>query len=323
MTPTGTPSSGSSGSSSSSGTTASGAQRPGGAGLLAGRTVSRVGYGAMQLERLSGDRAAAVAILRRAVELGTDHIDTAQFYGDGFVNGVIREAIRPEDGVLVVSKVGATPVSGGPIPLRLAQRPEELRASVEDNLESLGVEQIPLVNLRRADSALGLQAEGDQVVDLDDQLAVMVAMRDEGKIGEIGLSSVSHDVLRRGIPAGIACVQNAYSLVARGDEDMLGLCVDEGIAWVPYFPLGSGFRGMPKVADEPAVVAAARSLGRTPAQIGLAWLLHHAPNVLLIPGTADATHLQANVDAGAVVLDDATLAALDAVPSRAGDIEIG
>jgi pyridoxine 4-dehydrogenase len=293
-------------------TTATGAPRPGGPGLLAGRAVSRVGYGAMQL-RLHGDRAAAVAILRRAVELGIDHVDTAQFYGDGFVNGLIREAIRPEDGVLVASKVGATPNPGGPAPLRIAQRPEELRASVEDNLTSLGLDQIPLVNLRRADGGPGPQAEGEQVVDLDDQLAVMVAMRDEGKIGAIGLSSVTLDTLRRGIPAGIACVQNAYSLVARDDEDMLDLCAAEDIAWVPYFPLGSALPGLPKVADEPAVVAAAQSLGSSPAQVGLAWLLHHAPNVLLIPGTANAEHLQANVAAGAIVLDDATLAALDAV----------
>ncbi|WP_371791177.1 aldo/keto reductase [Streptomyces sp. NBC_01471] len=305
------------------GTTATGVPRPGGPGLLAGRTVSRIGYGAMQLERLRGDRAAAAAILRRAVELGTDHIDTAQFYGDGFANEAIREAIRPEDGVLVVSKVGATPDSGGPVPLRLAQRPEELRASVEDNLTSLGLDQIPLVNLRRTDSGPGLRAEGDQVVDLDDQMAVMVAMRDEGKIGAIGLSSVSLDVLCRGIPAGIACVQNAYSLVARDNEDMLDLCVAEGIAWVPYFPLGSAFPGMPKVAEEPAVVAAAQALGSTPSQVGLSWLLHHAPNVLLIPGTANAGHLQANAAAGAIVLDEATLAALDAVPHRPGDIALG
>jgi pyridoxine 4-dehydrogenase len=298
---------------------ATGAPRPGGPGPLAGRTVSRVGYGAMQL-RPHGDRAEAVAILRRAVDLGVDHIDTAQFYGDGFVNDVIREAIRPADGVLVVSKVGATLNPGGPARLRIAQRPAELRASVEDNLTSLGLDQIPLVNLRRTDTGPGLRAEGDQLVDIDDQLAVMVAMRDEGKIGAIGLSSVTLDSLRRGIPAGIACVQNAYSLVARDDEDLLALCVAEDIAWVPYFPLGSAVPGLPKVTDEPAVVAAARSLGRTPSQVGLAWLLHHAPNVLLIPGTANAEHLQENVAAGAVVLDEATLAALDAVPPRSGDV---
>jgi pyridoxine 4-dehydrogenase len=295
---------------------------PGGAGLLAGHSVARMGFGAMQLRRLD-DRAEAIAVLRRAVELGIDHIDTAEIYGNGYVNGLIREAIREDDDVLVVSKVGATPTPGGPAPIRVAQRPGELRASVEDNLSSLGLDRIPVVNLRRLDVGPGLRAEGDQVVDLDDQLDVMVAMRDEGKIGEIGLSTVSLDVLRRGLPAGIACVQNAYSLVARDDEEMLELCVAEGIAWVPYFPLGGANFGLPKVTDEPAVVAAARSLGSTPAQVGLAWLLHHTPNTLLIPGTADIGHLEANIAAGALVLDDATLAALDAVPSRSVDVVLG
>lgn len=302
--------------------TASGAQRAGGSGRLAGRTVSRIGFGAMQLERLRSDRKAAVAMLRRCIELGIDHIDTAQFYGHGFVNEVIREAVGPEDDVMVVSKVGAEPASDGALPLRLAQRPEQLRAGVEDNLATLGMEQIPLVNLRRTDTGPGLRAEGDQVVALDDQLAVLTALRDEGKIGAIGLSSVSLDVLRSALPAGIACVQNAYSLLARDDEDMLRLCRAEDIAWVPYFPLGSAFDGMPKVTDEPAVITAARDLNATPAQVGLAWLLHHAPNVLLIPGTADAEHLEANVRAGAVTLDEATLSALDAVPSRSGDIAL-
>ncbi len=303
-------------------TTATGVPRPGGPGLLAGRTVSRIGYGAMQLERLHGDRDAAIALLRRAVELGVDHVDTAQFYGDGFVNGLLREALRPEDGVLVVSKVGADPDSG-PIRLRLAQRPEELRASVEDNLRSLGVDHVPVVNLRRPDAGPGLRAQGDQAVDLDDQLAVMTAMRDEGLIGAIGLSSVTLDGLRRALPAGIVCVQNAYSLVTRGDEDMLALCLAEGIAWVPYFPLGGAFPGMPKVTDEPAVNTAAQSLGCTPSQMGLAWLLHHAPNVLLIPGTADIGDLEANVAAGTIAVDDTALAALDAVPSRTADVPLG
>nr|WSZ12155.1 aldo/keto reductase [Streptomyces canus] len=301
--------------------TASGALRAGGNGRLAGRTVSRIGFGAMQLERLRTDRRAAITVLRRCIELGTDHIDTAQFYGHGFVNEAIREAVRPEDDVMVVSKVGAEPDPDGPLPLRLAQRPEQLRAGVEDNLATLGLEQIPLVNLRRTDTGPGLRAAGDQLVALDDQLAVMIALRDEGKIGAIGLSSVSLDVLRRALPAGIACVQNAYNLLTRDDEDMLRLCLAEGIAWVPYFPLGSAFDGMPKVTDEPAVIAAARELNVTPAQIGLAWLLRHAPNVLLIPGTADPEHLEANVRAGAVTLDEATLSALDALPARSGDIE--
>lgn len=295
-------------------------------GRLAGRSVSRVGYGAMQLERLRGDRAAAIALLRRAVELGVDHVDTAQFYGDGFVNDLLREALRPEDGVVVVTKVGADPDPDGPIPLRPAQRPEEIRASVEDNLRSLGVEQLPVVNLRRLDTGPGLRAEGDQVVDVEDQLAVLTALRDAGTIGAIGLSSVTEDVLRRALPAGIACVQNAYSLVSRTDEPLLRRCEAEGIAWVPFFPLGGAFPGMPKVTDEPAVLAASTALGVTPSQVGLAWLLRHSPSTLLIPGTADAMHLEQNVAAGDLALSadlDAVLPSLDAVPSRDAEIPLG
>ncbi|MFI7131479.1 aldo/keto reductase [Nonomuraea sp. NPDC050153] len=262
-------------------------------------------------------------MLRRAIDLGVDHIDTAQFYGDGFANELLREAIRQHDDVMVVTKVGATPDPGGPIPLRLAHRPEELRADVEDNLISLGLERIPVVNLRRPDSGPGIRAEGEQVVDIDDQLAVLTAMRDEGKIGAIGLSSVTLDGLRRALPAGIACVQNAYSLVARDDEALLQLCRAEDIAWVPFFPLGGSFPRMPKVADEAAVLDAAASLGRTPAQIGLAWLLHHAPNTLLIPGTSSIEHLEENVAAGAIAFDRAMLDTLDAVPSRSAEVPLG
>jgi aryl-alcohol dehydrogenase-like predicted oxidoreductase len=286
-------------------------------------TVSRVGFGAMQLSRLREDRDAAIALLRRAAELGVDHVDTAYFYGDGFVNELIRDAFGPEDGVVVVSKVGAEPNPGGRFPLRLAQRPEQLRASVEDNLRSLGADRVPVVNLRRTDGGPGLRATGDQVVDLDDQLAVMTALRDEGKIGAIGLSSVTLDVLRRAVPAGIVCVQNAYSLVSRDDEDMLEFCTAEGIAWVPYFPLGGAFPGLPKVTDDPVVRAVAESLGRSPSQVGLAWLLHRAPNVLLIPGTADPAHLEANIAAGTITFDDAMLAELAAIPSRSAELPLG
>ncbi|WP_413105121.1 aldo/keto reductase [Streptomyces sp. Inha503] len=290
---------------------------------FAGRAVTRIGYGALQLERLHDRRGEAVALLRRAIELGVDHVDTAEFYGFGFANDVIREALRPEDDVLVVTKVGADPDPGGQLPLRLAQRPEQLRASVEDNLRSLGVDRLPVVNLRRLDTGPGLRPEGDQVVDLDDQLATMTALRDEGKIGAIGLSSVTLDGLRRALPAGIACVQNAYGLASRDDEDMLELCAAEDIAWVPFFPLGGAFPGLPKVTGEPAVQAVAESLGVTPSQVGLAWLLHHAPNVLLIPGTADAVHLEANMAVGEITFDAATLATLDAIESRSNEAPLG
>ena len=265
----------------------------------------------------------AIALLRRAVGLGVNHVDTAEFYGFGFANAVIREALRPEDGVLVVTKVGADPDPGGRLPLRIAQRPEQLRASVEDNLRSLGVDWLPVVNLRRLDSGPGLRPERDQVVGLDDQLAVMTALREEGKIGAIGLSSVTLDGLRRALTAGIACVQNAYSLVSRDDEDMLRLCLAEGIAWVPFFPLGGAFPGLPKVTEEPAVRAVAESLGVTPSQVGLAWLLHRARNVLLIPGTADTAHLEANMAASEISFDAAAHAALDAVESHSSEVPIG
>jgi aryl-alcohol dehydrogenase-like predicted oxidoreductase len=290
---------------------------------FAGRTVSRLGYGAAQLGRLSERREDAVALLWRALELGVNHVDTAEFYGFGFANEVIREVLRPEDDVLVVTKVGADPNPGGRVPLRIAQRPEQLRASVEDNLRSLGVDRLAVVNLRRLDSGPGLRPEGEQVVDLDDQLEVMTALRDEGKIGAIGLSCVTSEGLRRALPAGIACVQNAYSVVSRDDEDLLRLCVSEGVAWVPFFPLGGGFAGMPKATDEPAVHAVAESMGVTPSQVGLAWLLHHAPNVLLIPGTADLAHLEANLAVAGISFDDATLATLDAIESRSSEVRLG
>ncbi|MGN2638665.1 aldo/keto reductase [Nocardia takedensis] len=287
--------------------------RPRARTTLAGHRVARIGFGAMQLERHHGNPAAGAAVLHRAIELGVDHIDTAQFYGDGFVNRLIADAVPADSEVLVVTKVGAAPDPGGRLPLRPAQRPAELRRSVEDNLRSLRRDSIPLVNLRRLEVGPGLAAAGDQIVDVDDQLAELLALRAEGKIAAIGLSAVTIDTLRRALPAGIACVQNPYSLLDRRFEDALSLCVAEGIAWVPYFPLGSGFPGIPKVTDDPAVRAAAEHHSATPAQIGLAWLLGHAGNILLIPGTSRITHLEANLAVGDITLDAATVAELDAV----------
>ncbi|MFC4942923.1 aldo/keto reductase [Pseudonocardia sp. GCM10023141] len=288
-------------------------RRPGGAIGLGDHTVARIGYGAMALEQYAGDLPAGERLLRRAIDLGVDHIDTADFYGDSTANAIIASAVRPADGVVVVSKVGAVRDPGGPLPLRPAQRPAELRTAVEDNLRSLRRDRIDIVNLRRLDVGPGIRAEGDQLIDLDDQLAALTALRDEGLIGAIGLSAVGIGTLRRALPAGIACVQNAYGLVARQFEDMLELCTAEGIAWVPFFPLGSRFAGMPKVTEQPEVVAAAARLGVTPSQVGLAWLLRHAPNTLLIPGTGSAVHLAENVAVDEVVLDDATTAELDGI----------
>jgi pyridoxine 4-dehydrogenase len=289
---------------------------PGGEALLAGRPVARVGYGAMQLAERPGraplPASEAIALLRAAAELGVNHFDTAQFYGAGLANDLIRRALAPYPGdVVLVSKVGADHVDA-PFPLKPAQQPRELRASVEDNLASLGVDRLAVVNLRRLDIQPGLLATGDQVVDLDDQLAELVALREEGKIGAIGLSNVRLDQLQQALPAGIACVQNAYSLVERSGEPMLDLCAQEGIAWVPFFPLGSAFPGRPKVTDQPAVMAAARALGATPSQVGLAWLRQHAPNVLLISGTSSLDHLRENVAAGELDLPADMIAHLEA-----------
>jgi len=287
---------------------------PGGSGVLAGRPVARLGYGAMQLSGpgplTAPPRQTAISVLRRAVELGVDHIDTAQFYGAGLANELIRAALGPyPDGLALVSKVGAEEDAGGR--LRPAQRPEQLRGGVEASLRSLGVDQVDVVNLRRLDGPPGIQAEGDQLVDLDIQLAEMVALRDEGKIGGIGLSNVSLEQLRQALPAGIACVQNAYSALDRSGEALLTLCAELDVAWVPFFPLGSGFPGRPKVTEHPAVVAAATTLGCTPAQAGLAWLLQHDPYILLIPGTANVAHLEENMAVSRVHLDPVTAATLD------------
>src|ERR1700761_2626108 len=186
---------------------------------LGNHSVARVGYGAMQLAETPLDNAAAV--LRRAIELGVNHIDTASFYGPGAVNQRIKAALAPyPDDLVIVSKVGARFTGDDPIPLGPAPKPADLRAAVEDDLSQLGLDQISVVNLRRLDLGPGLQAEGDQIVDLDDQLAEMIALREEGKIGEIGVSSVPLEILRRALPAGIACVQNSYSLMDRSQEEI-------------------------------------------------------------------------------------------------------
>jgi pyridoxine 4-dehydrogenase len=292
---------------------------PGGRGRIGKFEVARVGYGAMQLDPESTMTDDAVAVLRRAVELGVNHVDTAPFYSGGEVNRRIRQALAPyRDDLVIVSKVGARSVTGD-LPFASAQRPAELRAAVEEDLATLGLDRVPVVNLRRLDLGPGLQAEGDQIVDLDDQLAEMIALRDEGKIGAIGISSVPLDVVRRALPAGIVCVQNAYGLLNRSQEALLDLCVAEDIAWVPYFPLGSSFPGFPKVGRDPVVQGIANELGATPSQIGLAWLLAHTPNTLLIAGTRSVAHLEENIGAGGVVLDADALARLDAVYDPATD----
>jgi pyridoxine 4-dehydrogenase len=281
---------------------------PGGTAKLAGHTVARIGFGAMQLERTSADRDAAAAILRQAAQLGVNHIDTAHFYGPA--NALIHDALAPYPGELVLAtKVGAARDADGR--LVPAQRPEQLRDQVEANLATLGTEQVGVVNLRRLDAPPGLIAEGGQQVSLDDQLAELTALRDAGKIGAIGLSAVSAGQLRQAQPAGIVCVQNSYSVLDRTAEPVLQLCREHGIAWVPFFPLGSAFPNRPKAADDPTIAAVAADVGATPAQVALAWLLAHYDSTLLIPGTADPAHLAQNIAAGNLHLPAASITALD------------
>ncbi len=255
---------------------------------LAGRQARRIGFGAMQLPgpRVFGpppDRDRALAVLRRAVELGVNHIDTAQYYGPDVANELIHEALHPyPDDLMLVSKVGAArEADGGWI---AAQRPEQLRRGVEENLRSLAVERIDVVNLRLMGEQGG---DGTRAVALEDQLAVMVEMRDEGKIAGIGLSNVTLEQAGAALAGTqIACVQNQMSVLQHDAEPLLELCREAGIPFVPFFPLGSAFEGMPKVSEQPAVRELADRLGATPAQVGLAWLLAHSPNILLIPGTS-------------------------------------
>ena len=286
--------------------TGSPASGPASTAKLGARTVARIGFGAMQLEH--AERDPAIAILRQAVRAGVNHIDTAQFYTS--CNELIRDTLAPyPDDLVLVSKAGAArDASGG---LVSGQRPEQLREQIEANLETLGVAHIDVVNLRRLDAAPGLIADGAQRVSLDDQLAELSALRDAGKIGAIGLSNVSVDQLRQALQAGIACVQNSYSVLDRSAEPALALCREHGIAWVPFFPLGSAFPNRPKATDNAAVAAIAASMGVTPAQVALAWLLAHYDQTLLIPGTASPAHLDENIAVAGLRLSRASIAALD------------
>jgi len=279
-------------------------------------TVRRVGFGAMQLPGPGvfgppRDHDAAIAVLRRAVELGVNHIDTAQYYGPDVSNALIREALHPyADDLVLVSKVGAVrDDQGGWVP---AQKPADLRAGVEDNLRSLAVERLGAVNLRRMpDDHL---PEGMEPVPFEDQLAEMVALREEGKIAGIGVSTVTLAQVELAIEsAGIVCVQNAFSLLDRSDEAVLDACRDADVAYVPYFPLGSAFPGMPKVTENDVVRSIAERLGLSPAQVGLAWLLAHRENVLLIPGTSSVAHLEENLAVGEISLSDDDVAELDKI----------
>jgi pyridoxine 4-dehydrogenase len=281
---------------------------------LGPHTVNRIGFGAMQLAGPGvfgppHDPGAARAVLRRAVELGVDHIDTSQFYGPDVVNELIRDALAPYPaGLRIVSKVGGRRDDAGAwLP---AQRPEELRAAVEENLATLGVETLAAVNLRLMDGE-----GGDPRVPLAEQLGTMEDLRREGKIEGIGISSADRATVEEALDlVDLVCVQNAFSIVQRDSQDVLDLCAERGIAFVPFFPLGSAFTGGPgAIAADPRVAEAAAKHGVTTSQVALAWLLHRDPQILLIPGTSSVAHLEENMGAAAVSLDDEDLSALEQV----------
>ncbi len=274
--------------------------------VLSGRTVRRMGFGAMQLPGRGvfgppKDRGVAIEVLRRAVASGVNHIDTAQFYGPGVANELIFEALHPyPEDLVIVSKVGARRDESGA--WLAAQRPEELRSSVIENLETLSIDRLAVVNLRR---------HPDSEVAFAEQLEAMIALRDEGLLDGIGLSTVTLDEYRFATQrTSIACVQNAFSVADRSDQAVFDACKEDGTPYVPYFPLGSAFNPANPVLGDPRVTQLAARRSATPAQVALAWLLHLSPNVLLIPGTSSLQHLEENLAASGLALDGADVAAL-------------
>ena len=254
------------------------------------------------------DPAGARAVLRRAVELGVDHIDTAQYYGPDVVNELIRDALHPYPaGLRLVSKVGARRDARGGV--LAAPLPDELRAGVEANLETLQTDSLTLVNLR----LMPPEARGG--IPMAEQLGALKSLQDEGKIESIGLSNAGVDEVAAALEmVDLGEVQNAYNIKLRDDEDVLRFCADRDIAYVPFFPIGSSFAGGPKqLAEDPTISSVAAKHGATPAQIALAWLLHKDRHILLIPGTSSLAHLEQNMAAARITLEDGDLAALDGV----------
>jgi pyridoxine 4-dehydrogenase len=282
----------------------------GGSFALGSWRVHRAGYGAMQLAGdgvfgLAQDREEALRVLRAAVAAGVDHIDTAQYYGPGTVNQLIREALHPyPDGLAIVSKVAARLDTDGAL-LRYDE-PHELRQGIEDNLATLGTGRLAAVNLRMMDPS----APGTL---FDAQLAEMMRARDEGLIDGIGLSNISRLHLLRAVDqTEIVCVQNLFNLADQQSLDVLTECAARGIAFGPFCPLGWPRAKRHRLLTDPVLATLAARLGATPAQVALAWLLDLAPNVLLIPGTRTSAHLAENLGAADVRLDDAARAELTA-----------
>ena len=280
---------------------------PGGTLTVGDLTVTRFGYGAMQLAGPGvlgppADRAGALAVLREAIDLGITHIDTSGAYGPHVTNQLIREALHPYPAALhIVTKVGATrdPQGGWPP----ARDPESLRRSIHENLDALGLEVLDLVNLR-----LG-NAQGPQPGSLGEPFATLVELQQQGLIRHLGVSNATAEQVGEAqAMAPIVCVQNIYNLAYRQDDQLIDTLADQGIAYVPFFPLG-GFS--PLQSAELSRVA--MRLDATPMAVALSWLLQRSPNILLIPGTSSVAHLRENVSGGGLALSDDHLAELNRI----------
>jgi aryl-alcohol dehydrogenase-like predicted oxidoreductase len=275
---------------------------------LGDRTVKRLGYGAMQLAGPGvfgppRDRDAALAVLREAVASGVDHIDTSDFYGPHVTNQIIREALAPYPGDLtIVTKIGAT--RGDDASWKPAFGADQLERAVHDNLANLGLETLDVVNLRIMFDMHG-PAEGS----IAKWLEVLAGLQRQGLVRHIGLSNATMTQVKegRGI-AQIVCVQNEYNLARRDDDALIDALAEDGIAYVPFFPLG-GFSPL----QSEALSRVAQGLNATPMQVALAWLLRRSPNILLIPGTSSVAHLRENLAAAELVLPDEVMAELDGI----------
>lgn len=282
---------------------------PGGTWNLGDRTVTRFGYGAMQLAGPwvmgpPADRDGAIAVLRDAVAQGITHIDTSDAYGPRVTNELIREALHPyPESVLIATKVGANRDDEGGWPT--ARTPDDLRRQVRENLESLGVERLDLVNMRMGD------AVGPQPGSITEAMQTLVELQQEGLIDQLGVSNVTAEqVAEARSVTPIVCVQNMYNLANRADDALIDELATASIAYVPFFPLG-GFTPL----QSHALTTVATRLEATPMAVALAWLLQRSKNILLIPGTSQVAHLRENITGAAVPLTEQDVADLDAISS--------
>jgi pyridoxine 4-dehydrogenase len=270
-------------------------------------TVTRMGYGAMQLAgpQVFGppaDRDAAIAVLRTAVELGITHIDTSDYYGPYVTNQIIKDALGPyPDGLHIVTKVGARRDAQGGVCAAMA--PHELRQAVHDNLDHLGLDALDVVNLRV------MKVEGSEVRSIAEPFTALVELQQKGLIRHLGLSTVSAEQIEEAQSiAPVVCVQNFYNIANRGDDELIDSLAAQGIAYVPYFPLG-GFSPL----QSGTLASVAERLGATLMAVALAWLLQRSENILLIPGTSSVAHLRENVAGAGLRIPEAELAELNTI----------